>query len=115
MKKFKIGDNVRVFDYSLNERFKGKIKKINGNKITVDNKTFDNNDTNIDIQVIKEYRGLKPKKMFILYEYDTDYRGKFNTLKEVELYLRELFDMYCREDFKEFCADYKIVEEYLYV
>lgn len=115
MKKFKIGDNVSIFNYALCERFNGKIKKINDNKITVNKKTFDTNDSNIDIQVIKEYKDLKPKKMFILYEYDERYRGQFNTLKEVDSYLREMFDMNCREDFKKFCADYKIVEEYRYV
>ena len=37
------------------------------------------------------------------------------SLNEVESYLREVFDMNCRDDFKKFCADYKIVEEYRYM
>ena len=115
MKKFKVGDNVRAFDYLKHEWFKGTIKKINGNKITVDEETVDISDDNIDIQIIKEYKGLKPKKMFVLYEYETNYRGTFKTLKEVESYLRKVFDMKCRDDFKKFCADYKIVEEYRYM
>lgn len=128
-KKFKVGDRVRTFDYSKNEWFKGTIKNINGNKITVDEEIIKNingnmitvdeeidiSDDNIEIQIIKEYKGLKPKKMFVLYEYDERYCGTFKTLKEVESYLREEFDMYCRDDFKKFCADYKIVEEYRYM
>ena len=115
MKKFKVGDIVRTFDYSKDEWFKGTIKKINGNKITVDEEIVDISDDNIDIQIIKEYKRLKPKKMFVLYRYETDYCGTFKTLNEVESYLREVFDMYCRDDFKKFCADYKIVEEYRYM
>ena len=115
MKKFKVGDRVRSFDYSKHEWFKGTIKKINGNKITVDKEIVDISDDNIDIQIIKEYKRLKPKKMFVLYRYETDYCGIFKTLKEVESYLREVFDMNCRDDFKKFCADYKIVEEYRYM
>ena len=114
-KKFKVGDRVRTFDYSKEEWFKGTIKNINGNKITVDEEIVDISNDNIEIQIIKEYKGLKPKKMFVLYEYDEIYRGTFKTLKEVESYLREVFDMYCRDDFKKFCADYKIVEEYRYM
>ena len=115
MKKFKVGDRVRTFDYSTDEWFKGTIKKINGNKITVDKEIVDISDDNIDIQIIKEYKRLKPKKMFCLYRYETDYCGTFKTLNEVESYLREVFDMNCRDDFKKFCADYKIVEEYRYM
>ena len=112
MKKFKVGDRVRSFDYSKHEWFKGTIKKINGNKITVNDETVDISDDNIDIQIIKEYKGLKPKKTFVLYKYETDYCGTFKTLKEVESYLREVFDMNYGDDFKKLCADYKIVEEY---
>ena len=115
MKKFKVGDRVRTFDYSKDEWFKGTIKKINGNKITVDEEIVDISDDNIDIQIIKEYKRLKPKKMFGLYKYETDYCRTFKTLKEVESYLREVFDMNRRNDFNKFCADYKIVEEYRYM
>ena len=113
--KFKVGDKVMILDYLKSKWFKGTIKKINGNNITVDKKTVNISEDNIDIQIIKEYKGLKPKKMFVLYEYETNYRGIFKTLKEVESYLREVFDMNRRNDFKKFCADYKIVEEYRYM
>ena len=44
MKKFKVGDKVRTFDYLKHEWFKGTIRKINGNKITVDKKIVDISD-----------------------------------------------------------------------